>query len=66
MGNLVQLSTQRGHVVAWPGAKVRHAHAALLRAERVHDKSRSLDDWTEVCHWRDEYILACREEGIDP
>lgn len=54
------------NIVAWPGERVRRCHAALLRAARSHDTSESEDDWTEVCHWRDEYIIACREEGIEP
>lgn len=57
---------QRGQLVAWPGKSVRESHAALLRAERTHNKTQALEDWQEVCRWRDEYILACRTEGVEP
>lgn len=57
----------RGPTISpWPGKSVRDAHSALLRAERIHDRTKSNDDWNEVQIALRAYIGACEAEGIAP
>lgn len=66
MGEVVQLSNARGQLVPWPGKRIRETHAALLRAERIHDLTQHKTDWDYVQERLADYMQACQDEGIAP